>query len=538
MHVLRRPTTMNASRRNGLGGGSSRLIGLLALAAVAISGAARAESTLVLAVRGTSIVNPALGSGLAVGAPGAQVFAGLIKLDDHFVPQPYVAESWDVAPDGLSYTFHLRPGVKFHDGSSLTSADVAFSVDIVRANHPFGHPMFDPVDRVETPDPLTARFILKQPHPALLASLTTLLMPILPKSVYSKGPIRANPANSLAIGAGPFKIAEFKAGQSITLVRNPDFFLPGRPKTDRIIMRIFEDSQAARLSLENGETDAALHAGFGYADFARLKANPKLQVFTDSFDGLGITAFLEFNLRKAPFSDLRVRQAIAHTLDRKFFVDKFQAGLTQQLEGPLPPDSPFYSKDLVRYPYDLKEANRILDDAGYKPDANGIRFSATMDAPPFSPDGLGRVADYLKPQLRKIGIQIDRRVSPDDATYTKRVANFEFDLAMSQIYNYPDPVIGTHRLFLCKNQIKGVMYTNTAGYCNEAVDKLLDQASKEMDAPKRKALYAQFQKILTEDIPYLYTTTEQPFGVAQKNIVGRPKTVLGMMAPLWDIEKK
>ena len=398
--------------------------------------------------------------------------------------------------------------------------------------------MFGPVERVETPDPATARFVLKQPHPALLSAVTTLLLPILPKHVYGVGPIRTNPANQMGIGAGPFKVTEFKAGQSITLVKNPDFFMPGRPKSDRIVLRFYEDMQAARVSLENGETDAILQTAFGYGDFKRLKDNPKLNVFTDSFAGLGIVDYLEFNLRKAPFNDLRVRKAIAHAIDRTFLVDKFQGGVTQKLEGPIPPDSPFASKDLARYAYDLKEANRILDEAGYKPDASGVRFKATIDAPPFSPDGLGRVADWLKPQLKKIGIEIDRRVSPDAATWAQRVSNYDYDIAMSQIFNYPDPVIGTHRLFLCKNQVKGVMFTNTGGYCNEKVDQILDQAAKEMDAGKRKALYAEFQKIITEDLPYVYTTTEQPFGVAQKNVVGLPKTVLGTMTPMWDMEKK
>jgi peptide/nickel transport system substrate-binding protein len=510
----------------------------LILAGTIGTASAKDDKTLVVGTITTPTVNNALGSGTAPGTPGTQVFAGLVELDDHFVPQPYLAKSWDVSPDKLTYTFHLRPDARFHDGKPITSEDVAFSVDTVRANHPFGRSMFGPVERVETPDPQTARFVLKHPHPALLASVTTLLLPILPKHVYGNGPIRTNPANTMAIGSGPFKVAEFKAGQSITLDRNPDFFLPDRPKSDRIILRFFDDMQAARLSLENGETDAMLQTSFGYGDFDRLKKNPKLEVFTDTFAGLGIVDYIEFNLRKPPFNDIRVRRAIAHAIDRKFLVDKFQGGVTQQLEGPLPPDSPFATKDLTRYTYDLKEANRILDEAGYKRDADGIRFKATMDAPTFSPDGLGRVADYLKPQLKKIGIEIDRRISPDAATWAQRVSNYDYDIAMSQIYNYPDPVIGTHRLFLCKNQIKGVMYTNTGGYCNQTVDEILDQASRETDFDKRKALYARFQKIITDDLPYIYTTTELPYGVESKNVVGRPRTVLGTMAPMLDMEKK
>jgi peptide/nickel transport system substrate-binding protein len=516
-----------------------RKFSCVAVLALTTAGAAVADqATLVVGSITTPTVNNAIGSGIGPGTPGTQVFAGLVELDDHFVPQPYLATSWDVAPDGLSYTFHLRPNARFHDGTPITSEDVAFSVDTVRANHPFGRSMFGPVDHVETPDALTAKFVLKQPDAALLASVTTLLLPILPKHVYANGPIRTNPANTMAIGSGPYKVTEFKAGQSITLDKNADFFLPGLPKTNRIVIRFFDDMQSARLALENGEMDAILQTGFGYSDFARLKANPKLNVFTNSFAGLGIVDYLEFNLRKAPFNDLRVRQAIAHAIDRKFLVEKFQAGVTRPLEGPLPPDSIFASRDLVHYDYDLEAARKLLDEAGLKPDANGIRFKAMIDAPTFSPDGLGRVADYLKPQLKKIGIEIERRVSPDTATWAQHLSNYDYDIAMSQIYNYPDPVIGTHRLFLCKNQIKGVIFSNTGGYCNEKVDEILDLASKETDFEKRKGLYAQFQKIITEDLPYVYTTTELPYGVASKSVTGLPKTVLGSMAPMLDIEKK
>ena len=163
---------------------------LLALALSTTVAAAADNDTLVVGTITTPIVNNALGSGTAPGTPGTQIFAGLVELDDHFVPQPYLAKSWDISPDGLTYTFHLREGAKFHDGTPITSEDVAFSVDTVRANHPFGRTMFGPVERVETPDPLAARFILKQSHPALLSCVTTLLLPILPKHVYS---VRSDP---------------------------------------------------------------------------------------------------------------------------------------------------------------------------------------------------------------------------------------------------------------------------------------------------------------------------------------------------------
>lgn len=504
---------------------------------VATRGArAQARKTLIVGGFPAASINPALGAGTTTGIPGTQVFAGLLELDSRQVPRPYVARSWEISADGLSYTFHLRDGILFHDGKPLTAADVAFSVGAVRANHPFGRSMFGAVDRVETPDPLTARIVLKHPHPALLPALTTLLMPILPRHVYGQGELRTNPANQMLVGAGPFRLTEFKAGETITLARNPGFFLPGRPKSERIIIRLFSNMQAARLAIESGEVDVMLTAPFSTSDFESLRKNPKLAVHEGLGGGLGSVNYVEFNLRKPPFDDVRVRKAVAHAIDRKFIVEKLNNGVTLPLQGPLPADNRFAATDIVTYDFDLRRAADILDQAGYKPDAGGIRLKATLDIPPFLPDVLGRVGDWLKPQLKRIGIEVERRVAPDIPTYMRRVANWEHEFAMAQIFNYMDPVIGTERLFLGSNQVKGVMYTNTSGYSNPKVDGLLATAGQEMDFAKRQALYGAFQRIVTDELPYLYITSQVSRGVTQKGVTGVPDTCLAGMAPMWDIE--
>ena len=514
--------------------------GLLAAPAVGpkrVHAATPARDTVVGVVPFVPQLNNAIASGLGPGIPGTQIFAGLLELDDHFNPVPYLAEGWTTAPDNLSVTFKLRGGAKFHDGTPITSHDVAFSLELVKNNHPFGRSMFGPVATVETPDPLTARIVLAQHHPALMASLTTLLMPVLPRHVYSVGPIRSNPANLKPVGSGPFRLLEFHHGQVVLLERNPDFFLPGRPRTERLALRIIPDQETAVLALERGEVDMALHASFSARNFDRLRRNPHMEVVNKGFAGLGIVDYLEFNLRRKPYSDVRVRHAIAHAINRPFIVNKLLDGYATPLEGPLPPDSPFATTDLQRYPYDLAQARALLDEAGLKPGHDGVRFHMTLDAPVFSGDYLAHVADYLRPQLQQIGIAVRRRASPDDGTWMTRISNYDYEATMSSIYNYPDPVIGTNRLFLSTNQIKGVMFTNTSGYSNPEVDRLLNAGAIEPDVAKRKALYAQFQKIETQDLPLIHTTVEQPQRVTNRSLRGLPKTVLGAMTPLLDLHK-
>ena len=187
-------------------------------------------------------LNPAVQSGTATGAPGAQLFAAPLRYDEDWNPQPYLAESWEVAEDGLSVTLNLVKNALFHDGEPITSADVAFSVKTIQENHPF-KTMFAPVTEVQTPDDHTAILKLSKPHPALMLAMSSQLMPIIPEHVYGDGQDpKAHPQNSdNVVGSGPFKLVEFKRDEHIILERFDDFFIEDRPYLDKIVMRIIKD---------------------------------------------------------------------------------------------------------------------------------------------------------------------------------------------------------------------------------------------------------------------------------------------------------
>ncbi len=232
-------------------------------------------------------LNSAIQSGVATMVPGAQIFAGLVRLDEKFQPVPYLAKSWETSSDGLTWTFHLVKNATFHDGKPITSEDVAFSLETVKKNHPFGVAMFGNVNRVETPDPHTAVFKLDKPTPSLLPSLSPVLMSIIPKHVYSSPePIRTHPANIKPVGSGPFKFSDYKPGEYLILDRYDKFFIPGRPYLDRLIFHIMKDPTSVTISLERQRTHYAAYMSVS-RDIDRLEKLPHIKVTGKGYEAIG-----------------------------------------------------------------------------------------------------------------------------------------------------------------------------------------------------------------------------------------------------------
>ena len=480
-------------------------------------------------------LNPAVQSGGNTGVPGAQLFAGLVRIDDGFEPRPYLAERWSISADGLSYTFHLVPGARFHDGSPITSDDVAFSLGVVREHHPFGIAMFDAVANVDTPDPLTAVIRLSRPHPALMQALAAPLMPVIPKHVYGDGrDPKTHPMNATPVGSGPFRYGEWVRGRHLILERNDDFFIEGRPYLDRIVFRIVKEPSVRKLALRKGEIDYFPFNPVRFRDVPGMAANPDLRVSTAGYAALGPLNYVEFNLRAPPFDDLRVRRAVAYAIDRDYMAETLHGGVPRPGTGPFHHASPFHVDGLNGYPLDLERARDLLDAAGYRPDADGVRMTVVLDYPPFHVDSHTTGAGYIKSQLKKVGIAVTLRAPGDLPTWAARIASWDYRFTLNTTWNYPDPVIGVHRLYLCAN-IRNIVWSNTQGYCNERVDALLREAASAADPARRKALYAEFQRIVTEELP-LYFLNEEPYvTVSQRTVMNPPETVWGAMQPMDEV---
>ena len=461
-------------------------------------------------------LNPAVQSGVVTGAPGAQLFATPLRYTDGWEPEPYLAESVTTSDDGLTVTMKIRANANFHDGKPVTSEDVKFSLETIKANHPF-KTMFAPVESVETPDAKTAVLKLSKPHPALMLAMSSQLMSIIPKHVYGDGQdVKAHPQNSEnVVGSGPFKLVEFKRDQHVILERNDDYFGEA-PCLDRIVMRIIKDQSAASIGLENGEIHMAPFLNT-VRNIKRLEKADGVSVTADGYAAIGALDWLAFNTKKGPLADKRVRQAIAYSVDKNFIMKAIMLGLAAEAKGPIHPGSPLADASLPGYDLDLDKAASLLDEAGY-PMKDGKRMDLSIN---FGWPSIKPQAEYVKAALKKVGINVEVKASPDFPTWAKTVSSHDFDMTMDTVFNWGDPVIGVHRTYDSKNIKKGVIWSNTQQYENSRVDELMDMAGKETDPEKRKALYKEFQQIVADELPVYWLNT-LPYHTAYSDKVGNP----------------
>jgi peptide/nickel transport system substrate-binding protein len=508
---------------------------LTATAAVAIlASGAIAEDTprkggTLVTVMGSNVrnLNPAVQSGIVTGYPGAQLFAAPLRYDEDWTPQPYLAKSWDVSEDGLTVTLNLVENAVFHDGAPITSEDVAFSVETIKAHHPFKS-MFAPVVSVDTPDEHTAVLNLSKPHPALLLAMSGQLMAIIPKHIYGDGQDpKTHPRNTEnVIGSGPFKLVEYKSGEHVILERFDDFFIDGRPYLDKVVMRIITDPAARAIAYENGEVHMGAFESLPRI-INRLKKVDTLTVTDEGYGGIGPLDWLAMNTTKGPLADVRVRKAIAHAVDKNFIHKALMQGTASDSKTGIHPDSPFYNANVEDYALDLDKSRALLDAAGY-PMQGDSRFSLTID---FGWPGVKPQVEYVKAALKKVGIAVEVRASADFPTWAARMGKMDFDMSWDTVFNWGDPVIGVHRTYSSDNIAKGV-WSNTQGYSNARVDELMAMAAVESDPAKRTALYAEFQEIIADEVPVYHTNTLPYHTVFNDNVGNPPLGIWGTSTPI------
>lgn len=479
-------------------------------------------------------LNPSVQSGTGTAVPGTQIFASPLRYDENWNPMPYLAESWEVADDGLSVTLNLVQGATFHDGEPITSEDVAFSIATVQANHPFKS-MFAPVTSVDTPDEHTAVINLEQPHPAILLAMSSALLPIIPKHIFDDGQdMKTHPRNHDPIGSGPFKLVEHIEGESIRMERYEDFFIEGRPYLDEIVIKINPDSTSLILELENGAVDMIPFMSQS-RDIARIIEAEGVDATPEGYAAVGPINWLAFNTQHEILGDKMVRQAIAYAIDRDFVTNALHGGVSQPAYGPITGSSPYANGDIERYDVDLEKAASMLDEAGYPADGDGNRFAVTVDYIPGPPEQQQTVAEYLKSQLAEVGIEIDVRSAPDFPTWAGRISSYDFDMTMDVVFNWGDPVIGVHRTYMSSNIVEGVIWSNTQQYSNERVDELLDAAGKATSEDERIALYMEFQEIVAEELPVYWINT-LPYHTGHGDRVHNvPNSIWGNMGPMDEV---
>ncbi len=437
----------------------------------------------------------------------SNVFDGLVIYDENFIPRPSLAESWETAPDGLSITFHLRRGVTWHDGQAFTARDVRYSaLELWKKFHPRGRTTYAAVQDVETPDDHTAVFRLKYPSVVITSALAAAESPVLPAHLYEGTEPLKNPYNLKPVGTGPFVFKDWKKGQYIELARNPNYWLAGRPYLDRVIFRTIPDAASRAAALETGEVQYAPFDAVPFADVKRLSTLPSLVVDTRGYDFQSQFLMLEFNLKNPQLANLKVRQAIAHAIDRQGLIDTVWYGFGKPATGPVPSHlTRFYEPGVAHQDFDRAKAEKLLDEAGYPRQANGIRLTITQDFLPMS-DGHRVSSEYVRQNLKQVGIELGVR-GQDMAAYTRRIyTDYDFDTQIGQYSTMIDPEMGLFRKLLSTNYIKGVPNMNASSYASPKLDALAAAIRAEPDAGARAGLIRDLQRVVQDDLPFLSLT--------------------------------
>jgi peptide/nickel transport system substrate-binding protein len=456
-------------------------------------------------------------------------------------PEPGLAESWSVSEDGLTYTFKLREGVKWHNGHPFTSADVKFSIEnIVRPYHSRGQAHFGDVESIETPDNNTVIFRLKAPVPYFLKAFQPSEAPILPKHKFEGIDLtkaaevrQATVLTKEPIGTGPFRLKEWERGSHIILERNPHYWKAGLPYLDQVVLKVLPDGAARAIALEKGEIDLVPQNGLPEAEIQRLAQLPTLQVSSAGAEALGPNLWLEVNLREGPLADVRVRKAISMALDRSRIIDVIWYGYGKPGIGPIVSDNAnFFNKSLKPLAFDIEKANTLLDEAGHKKGADGVRFKLTQHYLPYG-ENYVRLAEYIKQQLNKLGIVVETK-SLDLASWLKTVyTDWDFDITTTFSHNYSDPSIGIERTFTSHYIKRGASFTNSMGYRNPRVDELFTAARREMDPVKRKSQFSEIQTILNDELPVIFLMEMQYVHVWNKKVNGLIANGISMYSN-WD----
>lgn len=466
--------------------------------------------------------------------PSAKVTEGLLRYDLQFRPQPLLATEWKVSPDGLRYSFKLREGVKFHDGSDFTSADVRYSILKQKELGPRGRITFANVTDVETPDAHTATIVLQKPAPYLLNALSSAETPIVSARRYGNADPLSHANTNHPIGTGPFVFKEWVKGSHVVLERNPHYWREGYPYLDRVIYRFIKNAASISAAIEAGEVNAALNVAI--ADIDRLAKNPKLAV-DDTYDAfLNNALFLEFNHQNPILAHEKVRHAIAHAFDRNFIANQVYYQRSQVVQSPIPAIlTDYYDNSTFTYSHNVEKANALLDAAGFPRKGNAPRFELRLSFLPSA--DFKRAVEYIRASLNRVGIKVEI-VDGDLPTFLNRVYKERgFDLNVNGLGRLFDPTVGVQRIYWSDAIKNPIPWVNASHYHNPRVDELFRAASVETDQAQRAAQFKEIQQIVGRELPVLpLVTVPSALQVYQKRVHNLNNSVdltAGDWSDLW-----
>ncbi|WP_216831596.1 ABC transporter substrate-binding protein [Alkalihalobacterium elongatum] len=463
-----------------------------------------------------------------------QIYETLLEFDaDSFEVGPGLATEWSVENDGLLYTFKLREGVKFHDGTDFNAeavklnferwadksheynfADEGYTYSVYGTQ--FGGFKGDEGHVIEEINVLgdhEIEFVLNKPLGSFIQNMGMSYFAITSPAAFEE---HGSTINENPVGTGPFKFVSWTRDDSIVLEKNEDYWMEGYPKLDRVIFRVIPDNSARLTALRAGEVD--IMDGLNPDDVVTIEGDSELQVFERATNNIG---YLGFHVEKEPFNNKLVRQAVNHAINKEDLIFALYGGMAQPAKNAVPPGYLGYNDEIQEYEFNLDRAKELLAEAGY-PDGFEFDLWTMPVARPYMPDPQ-RAAEAIQAELAKINVKANI-VTHEWATYLEKTEAGEQDMFMlgwSGVNGDPDYFLSN---LLSSHAIPG---GNRTFYANEEVTALLDQAKTTYDEDVRADLYMKAQALIHEDapmVPLVHSVPTLAGGANVKNYVPHPST--------------
>ena len=417
--------------------------------------------------------------------------------------EPDLAKSWEVSTDNLTYTFHLRSGLKFHNGEDVTAEDVVFSLD--RTRNPEECPyssMFDPIKEIQAVDKHTVKIVLSAPYAPILADLAMFNAAIIPKKYFQEVG-GTEKFGRHPIGAGPFKFEYWKPGEEIMFSKFDDYWREGLPKVDKLRYLIMPDATSRAIAVRGGDIDVAVYVPFN--EVQSLKAAPGLKVAVDE---IWRHDFVKINCGIKPFNDIKVRQALNYAVNKEGIIKAVLFGFGKAAPSYMPPVV-YYNSNLQPYPYDPAKAKALLKAAGYE---KGFKTSILTTA---GEPMMVSIATILQQNLQDIGIQASIEKVEEGTRWDRLVARkYELspDYYTSDILD--DDLLTDFGISFAGNQ------AYFSDYNNPKVEELAALGRKTLDEKKRAGIYHEIQKTVMEDGAQIFLTTTPTATAMRDNVQG------------------
>lgn len=445
--------------------------------------------------------------------------------------KPDLAESYEISEDGLTYTFKLRPGIKFHNGRTVTAEDVKYSYErmlnpktkspgqgfytSIKGFQEFVDGKTQEVSGIKVIDPSTVKIELTKPEASFLHLVAINFSGIVPKEEVEKygEDFGKNP-----VGTGPYKLAKWDLGKQVVLERNPDYYVSCVPKLDRITFEVGQEPTVALLRLERGEVDA-VGDGIPPSRFVDFINNPKNKDLFERGTQMQ-TGYIAINTKIKPFDNVKVRQALNMAINKQRIVQIIN-GRAEVANQVLPPIMPGYDPNYKGYEYNPQKAKALLAEAGFP---NG--FSTQLFANNTDPNP--RIAQSIQQDLASVGIQAELKTQAQSTVIAaggqEQGAPLIWSGGMAWIADFPDPSNFYWPILSCASIAPGTW--NWAWYCNESLDKMAKQADamvKPVQAEERAAMYRKVFAKVMEDAAWVPVFNEQRVNVRSNKLAGAEK---------------